>query len=362
MSKSTKQKNTLVIHDLFQIKGGGERLVSILCQQLGADLLTGHIGQQTFQLDQLLGHVTDLNAMGNISGIKTWRLARAFKHHTPQSNHQNVIYSGVAAPLAIKHHLQAQNIFYCHTPPRFVYDKRDHYQKQLNFLKKPVFKTLINWFQPQYEQAVSQMDHVLTNSKYVQNRIKKHLNIESTVVYPPCDTESFKWRSDGDYFLSLARHDTLKRIDVIIEAFKAMPDKKLVVASGGEMTAELKQAAAGYDNIVFTGWLSDVSLLKLLGECLATIYIPEDEDFGMSPVESMSAGKAVLCSDHGGLLESVIHGETGFHIDNNNLKSSLIEQVKQFNSNQAQAMRTACEQRAASFDTQHFMDNFKKFL
>ncbi|MDJ1140440.1 glycosyltransferase [Marinicella marina] len=362
MPKSAKQNNTLVIHDLFQIKGGGERLVSILCEQLQADLLTGHIGQHTFQLDQLPGKITDLNALGNINGIKTWRLARAFKNHPPQNNHQNVIYSGVAAPLAVKHHLESRNIFYCHTPPRFVYDKKSYYQSQLNIIKKPLFKALINWFRPQYEQAVSQMDHVLTNSKYVQNRIKKHLGIESTVIYPPCETQSFKWRSDGDYFLSLARHDSLKRIDVIIEAFKAMPDKKLVVASGGEMTAELKQAAAGHDNIVFTGWLTEANLLKLLGECLATIYIPEDEDFGMSPVESMSAGKAVLCSDHGGLLESVIHGETGFHIDNNNLKTSLTEHVKQFDRNQALVMRPACEQRAASFDTQRFMKNFKKFL
>ncbi len=363
MPKNKTNHSIQVIHDLFQIKGGGERLIHTLCHSLNADLLTAHIGSQTFELSNLAGKVTNLDALSSIHGIKTWSLARAFKKHQPhKADYHQVIYSGVAAPLAVHHYSKSRNIFYCHTPPRFVYDKKEHYQKELNFIKKPIFNALINWFKPQYENAVTAMDQVLTNSNYVQQRIKKALDVDATVVYPPCDTNRFKSHGEGGYYLSLARHDSLKRVDVIINAFKQMPDKELVVASGGAETEHLKQAANGCNNIHFTGWLGESELLKLLGNCLATIYIPQDEDFGMSPVESMSAGKPVFCSDHGGLLESVIDGGTGFYIDNQNLEQALIEEISQHSKNHLVSMKSACEQQALTFDTQNFIKNIKKHL
>jgi len=357
------QNTPLIIHDLCQIKGGGERLVYTLCQGLAADLVTGHIGHNTFDFNQLGGEVIDLNALSRIHGIKTWALARAFKQLTPpKPNNNPVIYSGVASPLAVQHYPQARNVFYCHTPPRFVYDKQSHYANELGPIKRLAFKALINWFKPQYEAAVEQMDVVLTNSEFVRKRIQKHLGLPAEVVYPPCDTAHFRWHEAGDYYLSLARHDELKRIDQIIEAFKLMPDKKLVVASGGEQTSQLKKAAAGHDNIHFTGWLSEADYLTLLGGCLATVYIPLDEDFGMTPVESMSAGKPVICSDHGGMLESVLNQETGLYVSSNSLVNDLISQVNALTQQRAMSMRSACEQRAKDFDTALFMKKIKEFL
>ncbi len=355
--------STQVIHDLFQIKGGGERLIQTLCQGIEADLLTAHIGQDTFDLSHLPGQVHNLNALSKIHGIKTWRLARAFKKHQPKrNNYQHIIYSGVASPLAVNQYPHSQNIFYCHTPPRFVYDKKQHYANELNILKRQVFKALVNWFKPQYETAVNNMDVVLTNSNYVKQRIHQAIEMDAEVIYPPCDTQYFKWKGSGDYYLSMARHDELKRIDAIIKAFKQMPDKKLVVASGGAKTSELKMLASNSPNVTFTGWLNEEELLDLLGHCLATIYLPVDEDFGMSPVESMSAGKPVLCSDHGGLLESVIDRETGFYIGDDRLTENLINTVSQIDNNRLVAMRSHCEARAKAFDTTRFIKQFKAYL
>ena len=356
-------QNTLIVHDLFHIMGGGERLVHTLAEGLKADLLTGHIGPDTFDLSALPGTVHNLQALSRIHGIKTWHLARAFRdHQATQSAYDAVIYSGVAAPLAVRQYPSAKQVFYCHTPPRFIYDKRDHYMAGMNPLKKWAFKRLIRWFQPQYEAAVAQMDVLLTNSKYVQQRIKNSINLPAEVVYPPCDTSHFTWQGQGDYYLSLARHDGLKRVDQIIQAFNHLPDKKLVIASGGEQTKALQQLAKDNPNIRFTGWLSDRELRDLMGRCIATIYIPTDEDFGMSPVESMSAGKPVICSDHGGLLESVIDQETGIYVSDEALTDQLIEAVERLDAPQAGQMRQACESRAQQFDTAVFLEKIKEFL
>ncbi|MCX7544338.1 glycosyltransferase [Marinicella gelatinilytica] len=353
----------LTVHDLFFIKGGGERLIMTLCQQLRSDLLTAAVSIDSFSLDDLPGELFNLNALGTLPGIKTWQLARAFKKTPPTVHHyNNVIYSGVAAPLANRHFEKAQNIFYCHTPPRFIYDKKQHYLNGLSAWQKPALKALIRWFQPQYEAAINNMDAIIANSKHIQQRIKTHLNQDSHVVYPPCDTHYFNWQSQGDYYLSVGRHDPLKRIDVIIEAFKSLPNKKLVVASGGSETHKLKKSAAGHSNIYFTGWLEEPKLLDLLGNCLATIYIPEDEDFGMTPVESMAAGKPVIASHQGGIKETVIDQETGLFIGGDQLKNKLIQIVKSLSANKAAAMREACEARAEDFNQQQFIDGIKKYL
>ncbi|WP_223787627.1 glycosyltransferase [Marinicella meishanensis] len=354
---------TLIVHDLFHIMGGGERLVHTLAAGLGADLLTGHIGPDSFDLSDLPGEVKNLRALSRIHGIKTWHLARAFRRHPAiELPYAAVIYSGVASPLAVHRYPQAKSIFYCHTPPRFVYDKQAHYMASMNPLKQWAFRRLIQWFQPQYEAAVANMDVVLTNSHYVQQRIKDSIQQEAQVVYPPCDTGRFTWQGQSDYYLSLARHDELKRVDQVIQAFNRMPHKKLVVASGGEQTKQLQHLAQGNPNIRFTGWLSDAQLRELMGQCIATIYIPTDEDFGMSPVESMSAGKPVICSDHGGLLESVHDQETGIYVADEDLVGQLIEAVGQLDAPRAARMRSACEARAQGFDTRIFLQKIKEFL
>lgn len=353
----------LTIHDLFQIKGGGERLIYEICRGLPSDLITAAVGDNSFDLSDLPGSVQNLHALSRLPGVKTWSLAKAFKTKLkPQKKYQNIIYSGVAAPLAIRHFTAAKNLFYCHTPPRFVYDKKEYYQSITPFWQRPFLKLLIAWIQPQYERAVSQMDLLLTNSQYVQKRIKQHLEITAQVLYPPCDTEFFSWLNDGDYFLSLARHDELKRIDQIIKAFKQMPDKKLVVASGGTQTNKLKRLAKDCQNIHFTGWLNEQQLRQALGNCLASIYLPLDEDFGMTPVESMAAGKPVIAANHGGILETVTDGETGFLLPEQNLQQQLIDRVSKINKKQMLAMRYSCRKRAEKFDKKIFIKKLQTFL
>ena len=147
-----------------------------------------------------------------------------------------------------------------------------------------------------YLRDVKKMDLILTNSKNTQARIKKYLGLESHILYPPVDLDKFQYISTQDYYLSFARLADAKRVDKIVEAFLQVPDKKLIVIYGKNDPAKDKifSLASNAKNIECIT-LEDNNLLeKYIGNCIATIYIPIDEDFGMSPVESMSAGKPVL--------------------------------------------------------------------
>jgi glycosyltransferase involved in cell wall biosynthesis len=92
---------------------------------------------------------------------------------------------------------------------------------------------LIRYLRPLYEEAIARMDTIITNSENVRSRIKKYLGIDSRVIYPPCETEKFKWLGQEDFYLSTARLDPLKRVDLVV---KADPSPEEVIQAVQEIT------------------------------------------------------------------------------------------------------------------------------
>ena len=182
------------------------------------------------------------------------------------------------------------------------------------------------------------------------------------VIHPPCGMEGLRWLGQEDYYLSVARLDPLKRVDVIVEAFKGMPHQKLVVTSTGGEAARLRRMACGSGNIIFTGPVSDVHLAELIGRAIATIYVPIEEDFGISPVESMAAGKPVIGCAAGGLLETVVDGVTGRLLPVDVTPRHLIEAVVDMTPRRAMTMRDACMERAKVFDQRVFCAKIAELL
>jgi glycosyltransferase involved in cell wall biosynthesis len=119
-----------------------------------------------------------------------------------------------------------------------------------------LISALIAFHQPRYEAAIKKMDCVVTNSLNVKSRIKTFLGVDAKVVYPPCETHTFQWISQGDFYLSAARLDPLKRVDRIVDAFKKMPDQRLVVISDGPQRKKIDAQAAGHDTIKVLGGVS----------------------------------------------------------------------------------------------------------
>jgi glycosyltransferase involved in cell wall biosynthesis len=273
------------------------------------------------------------------------------------------IFSGVVSPFAAPSlNEPGRNIFYCHTPPRFLYDLRAAYDAEGSAVRRLASHILKPVFQRGYEAAVARMHTIIANSQNVRKRIADHLGRDSVVVYPPCDTEAFTWQGQQGYYLSTARLSPLKRVDKIIEAFLRMPDQKLVVASQGDEFDRLKALGGDAQNITFLGWVSEVDLHRLIGEAIATIYIPVDEDFGMSPVESMAAGKPCIGVAEGGLLETVLDGETGVLLKPGFAVDEIVEAVHRLTPQRALSMRHACQTRAGPFDRRMFVERMREII
>jgi glycosyltransferase involved in cell wall biosynthesis len=151
-------------------------------------------------------------------------------------------------------------------------------------------------------------------------------------------------------------------VNIIVKAFNQMPDKRLIIASTGSELEKLKKLAEGNKNITFAGPVDDSQLKDLVGNAIATLYIPREEDFGMSPVESMAAGKPVLGVAEGGLLETLVHGETGILVRANPSPEDIINAVHELHPKRALSMRSACEQQAAKFSKDIFLKKMKTLI
>jgi glycosyltransferase involved in cell wall biosynthesis len=357
---------SLVLHDYFDQPDGGGRLCTVLAVGLGADLGFGFArpGHPYLRRLPLRNAARDLRARSDIPLLRQLRLAQAFQARARfLEEYETVVYSGFYAPLAVHQHPGGgRNVYYCNTPPRFVYDQRDLYRSFIPAIARPLLHSFCRYLKPIYESAVAEMDLVIANSQNVRRRIRALLGIDSPVVHPPCSVERFAWRSQGDYYVSTARLDPLKRVHRIVEAFRHMRDKKLIVTSDGPQAKRLRAMARGAANISFTGSLDDEEMAWLLGGAIATLYIPRDEDFGLSPVESMAAGKPVIGSAEGGLLETVIHTRTGILLAPDPSSDDIIGAVYSLDAPRALGMRSACEQRAREFAPEIFLERMRGLL
>lgn len=341
-----------VLYDFMQVPGGAERVTLALAKALDAQVLVSRVEPACDTL--LASQGVPVQAVSKswtrglgrileaIACFSLWaeRIAKA----------ETVIYSGFYAPMAVHFQRAGRRIYYCHTIPRFAYDLNAESRAAFGWYLRPLFDLFTALLRWKYESAIERMDVVWVNSENVRLRLKRYVGIDAKVIYPPVETHRFAWLSQGDYYISLARLEPLKRVDAVVKAFMKMPHRRLVVASGGSQWTKLQELAAGAENITFLGWTSEADLCEHLGHARAAIYVPVDEDFGMSPVEAMAAGKPVIGVAEGGLLETVVDGQTGCLIKGELTPEKIIAAVDALEALSPFALRSACEARAAQFD------------
>ncbi len=359
-SQSNGHRNW-VLHDYMQVNGGAERLVTTIARCI-PEFSLGVSGVYSGFLESAELAGVNLEVLGAVPSIVP-RIPKAILTFSNRlrciEQAETVIYSGIYAPLAVKNQRHGRRIYYCHTPPRFAFDRKQEYLANIPLPIRPLISVAIAAYRQAYQTAIYKMDLVLTNSDHVRKRLDEQLGIKAKVIYPPVDIDKFKWESQGDYYLSLGRLEPNKRVDRVVKAFINMPDKKLVITSGGSQLESLRSLASESKNIFFTDWSSDAELVSLIANCIACIYIPLDEDFGMSAVESMAAGKPVIGVAEGGMLESVIDGQTGILLPPNPDLEQIRTAVQLMNARLALSMRARCELRAIDFSEKHFVEQIR---
>ena len=293
-----------IFHDYFDKRGGGERLVINLARALHADIYTGFMDRRkTFDTKGIKVSSFEIRGLPIHRNIK---ISKRFETHK-FPKYDAYIFSGVWCISAAKNN--HPNVIYLHTPMRALYDLKQYFLEKANPLIRIAMKKFIEYWTPRDGEYMKHFDKIAANSENVKRRVMKYygreLHKKTTVVYTGIETKKYKFGRSGDFYLSAARLDPLKRIDMIINAFKSMSQRKLVIAGSGPDEKRLKKIAAGCKNIEFLGAVSDKKMLELYSSCKATIAANIDEDLGLIAIESHASGKPIAAIREGGFLETV---------------------------------------------------------
>lgn len=250
------------------------------------------------------------------------------------------------------------HICYCHTPPRYAWDDSHKYIKEFAMpkLAKIFVPLFMNYIRLWDREAACRVDKFICNSKFVAKRIKKYYNREAKVIYPPVDTKKFiPGKRISNYFLMVGRLLAYKRFDIAVEAFNKLKLPLKIIGDGPERKKLEKLAEK---NIEFLGEVYRKELSRHYQSCQALIF-PQEEDFGLVPVEAMACGRPVIAYQGGGALESIKEGETGIFF-NEQSPEALVKAVKSFRADKfnRQKLRT----HALKFDKEIFKKKIKEFV
>lgn len=253
----------------------------------------------------------------------------------------------------------ALHVCYSFSPTRYVWDLYYDYLENTNAIKRFFMKRMIHKVRLWDFQAAQRVDHFAADSNFVGSRIKKYYRRDFTTIYPGTRINEYPiTEMPDDYYLVVARFVRYKRVDLAIEACNQLKKKLVVIGSGGEEEERLKKLAG--DTVEFLGRVSDEEMERYYSRAKAFLF-PGVEDYGITPVEAMSAGVPVLAFGKGGALETVQDGKTGLYFHDQTV-SGLVHCIEEFERNGVAYSRQQIHDYSLNFSDEIFKGNFTNFL
>ena len=198
------------------------------------------------------------------------------------------------------------HISYIHSPMRYAWDLQHQYLRESGLdkgIKGWIAKLFLHKMRLWDVRTANGVDCFIANSRFISRRIWKTYRREATVIPPPIEITKFPLREDKeDFYMTASRMVPYKKIDLIADAFAAMPDRRLaIIGDGPEMQ---KVRAKAVPNVEVLGYQSDDVLRDYMQRARAFIFAAE-EDFGITPLEAQACGTPVIAFGKGGVLETI---------------------------------------------------------
>jgi glycosyltransferase involved in cell wall biosynthesis len=302
-----------MIHDYLNQYGGAERVLEAL--------------HQLYPSAPVYTSIYDPRAMP--SAYHTWDIRTSFMQHLPGwkkhfrryfmlypaafeafdlSAYDLIISSSSAYAKGIIPRPGARHICYCHTPMRFAWRTSDYLERQaIQGIQATILPFMLTYVRLWDVATAGRVDAFVANSQETAGRIQRYYRRSATIIPPPVDLPPYQPQQPADYYLAGGRLIPYKRIGLAVEAFNKLGLPLKVFGDGRDRAA--LEAMAG-PNIEFLGWVDEQQRQNLFARCRAFLF-PGVEDFGITPLEAMAAGRPVIACGAGGALETMVEGVTG---------------------------------------------------
>ena len=269
-----------------------------------------------------------------------------------------VLSSSTSCAKGARKRKDALHICYINTPMRYAYEFKNEYTNGMNPIKKALVNCLLFFMRIWDKNNNKRVDYFIANSHEIQRRVKETYNRDSVVINPPVRCSLFDVSNiDGDYYFVVSRLVSYKRFDLAVQACKEL-GRKLIIIGDGPEREKLEKIADGDKNIIFMGRQPDDVLKKYMQECKALIF-PGLEDFGIVPVEAQACGRPVIAYGKGGVLDTVIDGETGVLFKEQTVEA-LKKAILKFETMKFDKMKI--REHSLKFDESEFKKKIKEFI
>lgn len=363
---------TAIIHDWLTVRGGAERVLEQLINVLPhADLFS----------------IVDFLPEESRQFLRQKQVRTSFVQHLPGANRRYRSYLPLMT-LAVEqfdladydlvvssHYAVAKGVLtgpdqlhisYVHSPVRYAWDMQHQYLMQAG-LNGGVQSWLARWMLHRVRMwdagTANGVDHFLANSHFIRRRIWKTYRRDATVIYPPVDLRRFALHeTKSEFYMTASRMVPYKRIGMIVEAFKYLPNKHLVVIGDGPELSKIKDQAPS--NVSILGYQGDDTLRQYMQRARAFVFAAQ-EDFGIAPVEAQACGTPVIAYGRGGVTESIrgldAEHPTGVLFGEPTVES-LIEAIELFERKRQGISPSACRENATRFAPERFRAEFAAFV
>lgn len=252
----------------------------------------------------------------------------------------------------------SQHICYCHSPMRYLWDHYHDYRSQASWPVRTVMSATYPRLRQWDTNASARVDRFVANSSFVQRRISKVWRRQSEVIHPPVDVGLFTPSLNlDDYYLWAGQMVPYKRPDLAVDAF-TRSGRPLLMVGVGPMLKKLKRRAG--PNVRFVDRMSFNDLRRAYARARGFVMTAE-EDFGITPVESMASGRPVVAFGRGGVLDTVVDGETGIFFHRQDAES-LVEAVEQLERGMADFDPARAVERSKDFAPHIFDDRIRALV
>ncbi len=297
-----------LVHDWLTGLRGGERVLHEHAALFpDADLYTlFHVpGTTTDRIESLRIQASPLSRLPGVRRhyrkllpLYPWAIERfRLEGYDLVLSSSHAVAKGIRAPRGATH------VCCCFTPMRYIWDQADAYLGRglRRAIGTPLARRLRSW--DVRSSGPDRVARFVAISETVAQRIRAHYGRSSEVIYPPVDVDRFRVHPEQveDWYLLVGGFVPYKREEVALEAFRGLDARLLIAGDGPSRTALQARAPA---NVRFLGRVSDAELEDLYTRCRALLY-PQEEDFGIVPVEAQAAGRPVIAFGRGGATETV---------------------------------------------------------
>ncbi len=286
------------------------------------------------------------------------------------SEYDLIISSSHAVAKGVITNANQIHICYIYSPIRYAWDLYHQYLNESNlkkglkaFFAKMVLHKIRNWDR----NTANNVDEFIPISRYIEKRVWRTYRRESfKVIYPPVAVNDFTLNEfKEDFYLTASRLVPYKKIDLIVETFSKMPNRKLIVIGDGPDLKKIKEKAGS--NVEVLGYQNFEVLKDYMQRAKAFVFAAE-EDFGIIPIEAQACGTPVIAYGKGGSLETVkgkfIHesitiDDTGVYFEKQDINSIIIA-IDYFEENYTKFTPSKIREFALTFDKEIFKENIEK--